>query len=419
MNVLLLSQFFPPEPCAASNRNAAVAGHLRASGHGVHVVTGFPNFPSGVIPNGYQRRLRARESVHGVPVTRTWTFATPRRSTLLRLLNWASVAVSATLEVLFSRERFDVVYVSSPPITLALPALAAALRHRALLVVDVRDSYPEVAIRLGMWKPDSALTRAVGWIARTLYRRAALVVGVTESMRKEIEGRGCEPSKVLIAPNGFDCVPAAPTTPFARREGDVVAAFVGNFGLAAGVDVIVDAAVLMRDDATVRFVLVGDGSEFQRIRDRVAAEGLENVEFLGARPRAEAMAALRDAELCIVPLKRHLVDSLPTKIFDALSVGCPVIVSAEGEARDFIERSHGGWHVPPEDPPALAAAIRAIAAAPRERLERGSAGRAYVEQNFDRARSMASIVGHMEALEGEQRSQAEGSWPLAPPRRSR
>ncbi|MDE2571534.1 MAG: glycosyltransferase family 4 protein [bacterium] len=398
MNALLLSQFFPPEPCAASNRNAAIAAALLSTGHDVQVVTGFPNFPSGVIPERYRRLLRTAELVEGVRVSRAWTFASPRRSSLLRLLNWLSLSASASLHVLFLRGRYDVVYVSSPPITLALPAIVASLRHRARLVVDVRDSYPEVAVRMGMWKPDSLLARAVGWVARTLYHRAAGVIGVTESMREEIEARGCDPGKILIAPNGFDRIEPSPEAPYARREGEVVAAFVGNFGLAAGVDVVVDAAALLRDEPHVRFVLVGDGSEFQRIRDRVAAQGLTNVELLGARPRTEAMAALRDADVCIVPLKRHLVDSLPTKLFDALSVGCPVLVSAAGEARHFVERSGGGWCVPPEDPPALAAAIREIAAAPRERLERAERGRVYVERHYDRARSMTSIVNYMESL---------------------
>jgi len=398
MNVLVLTQFFPPEPCAASNRNAALVEHLRSAGYGVEVVTGFPNFPSGVIPREYRRSLRTVEQLDRVRVTRLWTFASPRRSSTLRLLSWASLALSAGLELVLLRRPFDVLYVSSPPITLALPALLAVLRHRVRLVVDIRDAYPEVAIRMGTWKPSSPFATIVGWIAEWLYRRADLVVCVTDSIREEIVARGCEEEKILVAPNGFDRIVPSTIVPFERRACDFVATFVGNFGLAAGIDVIVDAAKLLRDDERIRIVLVGDGSELQRVRRRIRDERLSNVELLGARPRAEAMAALQAADLCIVPLKRHLLDSLPTKIFDALSVGCPVVVSAEGEARRFIERSRGGWYVPPEDPGALAAVIRRIAADPGERTNRAHDGNAYVEQNCDRARGMAAIITRLAAL---------------------
>lgn len=408
MNVLLLSQFFPPELCAASNRNAALAAQLLQRGHDVHVLTGFPNFPTGVIPAGYRRRISAHELVDGVRTTRLWTFASPRRSSALRLLNWASLAGSASLYLLARREPMDVLYVSSPPITLAMPALLSAALGGMRLVVDVRDSYPEVAIRMGMWRDSSPLARMVGAVARTLYRRADCVIAVTESVRDEIVARGCDPEKILVAPNGYDRIEPSSRPPFFRRQGEFIAVFAGNFGLAAGLDVILDAAALLRDDARIRVVLVGDGSEFQRVRARAAAERLANVELLGALSRPEAMAALRAADICLVPLKRRVTDSLPTKLFDALSVGCPVLVSADGEARRFVESSGGGWGISPEDPQALAAALRAIADAPTERAARAAAGQSYVEERYTRARSVASIVDRIERLAG---------WPWAATRR--
>ncbi|TAM86009.1 glycosyltransferase WbuB [bacterium] len=400
MNVLMLSQFFPPELCAASNRNAALAAQLLQRGHDVHVLTGFPNFPTGIIPACYRGRTSAYELVEGIRTTRLWTFASPRRSGALRLLNWASLAASASLHLLTRREPMDVLYVSSPPITLAMPALAGAALRRARLVVDVRDSYPEVAIRMGMWRDTSPLARVVGAVARTLYRRADCVIAVTESVRDEIVARGCDPEKILVAPNGYDRIEPSSRPPFSRRPGEFVAVFAGNFGLAAGLDVILDAAALLRDDERIRIVLVGDGSEFQRMRARIAAEGIANVELLGALSRPEAMAALRAADVCLVPLKRRVADSLPTKLFDALSVGCPVLVSADGEARRFVEVSGGGWSSPPEDPQALAAALRAITDAPTERAARAATGRSYVEDRYTRTRSVASIAARIERLAG-------------------
>jgi colanic acid biosynthesis glycosyl transferase WcaI len=397
MNVVLLTQFYPPEPCAASNRNAAVARQLCDSGHHVHVITGFPNFPSGIMPSAYRGKVCARQSDNGVLVTRLWTFCSPLRSPRNRMLNWASVAVAALVYQFFLRD-IDVVYVSSPPITLALPAAIAKWRHFARLIVDIRDSYPEVAVRMGMWPANGRLTRSVGQIARWLYRIADGIVCVTPSVGEEIAARGGDPNKIIVAPNGFDRVPAAATHTFARPRGSFVAAFVGNIGLAAGVDVILDAAADLRSATNVHFTIVGDGSECARLTHRAKREGLTNVHFLGVLQREEAMAALRDADVCLVPLRRNIVDSLPTKMFDALSVGCPLLVAADGEARRFVEESGGGWSVPPEQPRALAARISSIVEAADERAARARSGREYVEKHYDRDRNVERIVRYIERL---------------------
>jgi glycosyltransferase involved in cell wall biosynthesis len=397
VNVLILTQFYPPEPCAASNRTAAMAHKLREAGHRVHVLTGFPNFPSGRIPAAYRGKVRALESDSGVRVTRLWTFSSTHRSSRNRLLNWASVAASACLYQLFLR-NIDVVYVTSPPITLALPAAVAKWRHRACLIVDIRDSYPEVAVRMGMWSPNGSLARTVGHIARWLYRLADTIVCVTRSVGDEIAARGAGWAKIVVAPNGFDRVDVASAHPFSPPEGSFVAAFVGNIGLAAGVDVILDAAVELRAATNVHFAIVGDGSEYARLKRRAEDERLTNVHFLGVLPRVAAMAVLRDADVCVVPLRRNIADSLPTKMFDALSVGCPLLVCADGEARRFVEESGGGWSVAPEEPRALASRIESIVDAADERAARARSGRDYVERHYDRDRNVDRVVRYIERI---------------------
>jgi colanic acid biosynthesis glycosyl transferase WcaI len=397
VNVLILTQFYPPEPCAASNRTSAMAHKLREAGHSVHVLTGFPNFPTGRIPPAYRGKLRALENDRGVRLTRLWTFSSAQRSSRNRLLNWASVAVSACLYQLFLR-NIDVVYVSSPPITLALPAAVAKWRHQARLIVDIRDSYPEVAVRMGMWAPNGSLARTVGHIARWLYQLADAIVCVTRSVGDEIAARGAERDKIVVAPNGFDRVEVAAAHPFAPTEGSFVAAFVGNIGLAAGVDVILDAAAQLRTATNVHFAIVGDGSEYARLRRRAADERLGNVHFLGVQPREVAMAVLRDANVCLVPLRRNIADSLPTKMFDALSVGCPLLVCADGEARRFVEESGGGWGVAPEEPQALASRIESIVDAADERAARARSGREYVERHYDRDRNVDRVVRYIERI---------------------
>lgn len=386
--ILVLSQFYPPEPCAAANRVSALAEALAERGHDVTILTGMPNFPAGRIEPGYAGALFRRERCGAVAVERVWTLVRGRLAT------WASVAFGATVRALFSA-RYDAIVVSSPPITLALPALVAKLRHRAPLIVDVRDVFPDVAVEMGEWKRDGLLARSVGAIAALLYRTARVVVCVTPSARAEITARAAG-SHPLLAPNGFDAIALASEPVLAAEPGAFVAAYVGNMGLATGLDVVLDAAVQLTGDPRFRFVLVGAGADAERLARRIADEGLHNVRMLGVLPRPVALRVVADADVCLVPLRNTITDSLPTKLFDAMFVSRPAIVSAGGEARRVLEESGGGIAVPPGDGAALAGALRTLAADPALCARMGASGNTYVNEHYDRARIMRALAAQIE-----------------------
>jgi len=396
--IVVITQFYPPEAGAASHRASATARALAAAGDDVTVVTGKPSFPDGIVGAEYEERDRSEQRDHGIAVRRVWTYASPRLRAIDRLLNWLSVAAGAIAHIALRRDPVDIVFVSTPPITLGLAALVAAARWRARLVVDVRDVYPDVAIKMGIWKKNSAVARMVGALADALYRRASLILTVTDTCRREILARGVTPEKVVTAPNGFDRFEPALATPILRGDGEFIIAYAGNMGVATGIEVLLDAAHELRAEQKYRFVLVGGGAEGGSVARRVEGEQLDNVELLGPQPRDVAAAIMRDADVCVVPLKRGIVDSLPTKLFDSLSLGTPVIVCADGEARDFIERSGGGIAVPPEDGSALAGAIGALAADGEQRRRFGRRGLAYVTEHYDRAEVSSAISRRIAAL---------------------
>ena len=391
-SVLVLTHFYPPEPCAAANRVVAMTRALEESGFDVHVVTGVANFPNGAIAPG-DRLLFPKTTHEGtLRLTRVWTYASTRLSGRNRVLNWLSVAFAMTLYVVFLRRRYDFVIVTMPPITLALPALCAMLRHRAKLIVDVRDVFPDVAIKMGYWRANGLAARIVGSIATAMYRAGRLVLCVTESAEREILARGSASSKTVVASNGFDPVRVAAESPYRRRSDEFVAAFVGNMGLATGLDVILDAAGLCKDEPRIRFVLAGGGADYARLTARIDTERLANVVMLGVVPRESANALIAAADVSIVPLHRSIVDSLPTKLFDALILGCPVVCCAAGEARKFVERSQGGIALPPQDGALLADALRALLADAALRRAFAERGRAYVLEHYDRTKIMRSVA---------------------------
>ena len=397
MRVAVISQFYPPEPLAAANRISAMARALADAGDEVRVYTGMPSFPDGVIPEAYRGRRHVVESDGRVVVERVWTYASAA-SPLNRILNWLSVAAGIARRIVAVRERFDVIVVSSPPITLALPAFAAATAHGAPLVVDIRDVFPDVAIKIGAWKAGSPVARIVGRVADALYARASFVTSVTQPQCDEIVARGVPASKVWLASNGFDPVVSSTVAPFAALPGVRDVVYVGNMGLSMALDVVIDAAALLKDDPTIRFVMIGGGSAAAGLRGRAAANGLTNVLFTGPLPRADAARALDDAAATVVPLVASIVDTLPTKLFDAMIAGTPIVLSASGEARRVVERADAGLVVTPEDPAALAEGVRTLLADPALQARYRANGPPFVRANYDRAAVMRTFAARVRAL---------------------
>ena len=397
-SIALVTQFYAPEPCAAANRVGAMARALSAAGHSVHVYTGMPSFPEGVIAPAYRGKRHVVEADGAVTVERVLTYAAGASAPGNRILNWLSVAAGIALRIAAVRERYDLVIVSSPPITLAVPALIASFAHVAPLVVDVRDVFPDVAVKMGAWEADSALARIVGRVADALYARASLVTPVTETARAEILARGTTAAKVVVTPNGFDALEPSAQPPYPALPGVRDVVYVGNMGLATGLDVVLDAARALRDDPSIRFVMIGGGVDAERLKARTRDERLTNVTFTGTLARADALRALTDAALTVVPLVATIADSLPTKLFDAMLVGTPIVLSAAGEAKRLVERADAGLTVAPGDGAALAAGIRRVLDEPELAAHYRANGPAYVRANYDRGAVMAGFAERLRPM---------------------
>lgn len=397
MRIAVLAHFFPPEPCAAATRIAALANALSVAGHRVTVVTNFPSFPRGALEKRHRFKAVHHEWHDAVHIVRLLTIL-DRRLPAHRFLHWISSAVMLLLYVLFSAERFDAVVVSVPPITLAMPALAAAWRHRAKLIVDVRDVYPDIAVAMGQWKPEGFLTRATGAAARALYSAASLIAAVTATARNQIAARNVSASKIILVPNG--CTVEAPYASHGSCDATrFVAIYAGNLGLATDVDVLVDAAALLAPDNRIAITVAGGGAETERMRSRIMNEGLQNIHLTGVVERAKAMSMIARADVALVPLRKGIAESVPTKIYDALSVGCPVVVAAEGEARDAARATGGGICVQPGDAVALAEALRSLARLDKTVLQEiGERGRRFVSTCCRRDATMVVLCDRIGAL---------------------
>ncbi len=391
VKVAVLSHFCAPEPCAASHRVSALCAALLECGHDVTVITGFKTFPTGKLDASDRHVLHRVEHRDGVRIVRLLTLDPPHARGG-RLVSWVASAIASSLYLLFTRERFDGIVVTVPPITLALPALIGRLRHRCMLVTDVRDVFPDIAVAMGEWREGSLLERVVGGVAGTLYRASRFVVAVTQTALEQIIARGVDRSHLVLAPNGFDDVPLADCD--RSRAERFRAVFAGNLGIATGIDIVLDAAVLLRNEP-IEFTIVGDGADAARVRRRIQEARLENVRMTGSLPRADATRELAEASVAIVPLRAGLIDTIPSKMFDAFALALPLVVCAEGEAAALARSSGGAVVVRPGDGRELATALQQLAADPDRREAMGRRGRAYVRERFERRSIMRELCARL------------------------
>lgn len=402
MRILLITQWFQPEP---HFKGLDFAKALRAAGHEVEVLTGFPNYPGGVVYPPYRLRPRQREVMDGIPVTRGYLYPSHDGSAIGRVANYVSFALSATLLALTLR-RPDVVYVYTPPMTAALPAIMLRLFRRVPFVPDVQDLWPDTLAATGMIG-DRRLLRLVGAWTDFVFGRAARVVVLSEGFRRRLRARGIA-TPIAVIPNW---APPEIAEIAARLPNETVPAesrpftvlFAGNMGKAQGLETVLDAAKLL-EDAPVRFLMVGGGVEVEALRTRADALGLRNVEFGGSRPPSAMGQVFARADALLVHLRDDplFAITIPSKTQAYMVVGKPILMGVRGDAAAMLTQAGAGVAFEPERPEALAAAVRAMAAMPpAERAEMGAAGARYYREALAFDIGVAAIERELRAAAGE------------------
>lgn len=389
LRVVLLTHYFPPEVGAPQARLYELATRAAAAGLAVTVVTGFPNYPNGVVPDGYRGRFRMEEAMGGIRVIRTSVYATPNRGFVRRILNHLSFAASS-LAAAGRAGPADILFVESPPLFTGLAVLAYRRLKGAPYVFNVSDIWPESAVQLGALRSRWAVRMAEA-LEMHLYRKAARVSVVTPGMLERLAARGIPREKLFLLTNGVDTDlyrPAAPSAELARKlglEGKKVFLYAGTHGLAQGLDVMLEAA-RQTTDPDVLYVFAGEGAEKQALMEKASAERAGNVRFLANQPKSVMPDLLNLAYATIVPLKKLdlFKSALPSKMFESMATAKPIVASVWGEAAGLVEKAGCGIVVPPEEPEALREAVKKLAADPELARELGEKGRVYVKANFDR-----------------------------------
>ncbi len=388
MKILILTQYYPPETGAPQNRLSSLAIHLKSFGNSVEVLTAMPNYPKYEIFPEYKQKKYIRENIEDITVHRSYIYVGKSKGTIHRLMNYFSFAISSYRNAAKKIEPAEVIICESPPLFLGITGVWLKKKWKCKLVFNVSDLWPESAEKLGIIKNKLLLKtahRLAGWI----YKNADLITGQTkgilEAIKKIMPGK-----KMYWLPNGVDVDKfeyTAATNGNGKSNGKFSLLYAGIIGHAQGLEVILHAADKLKSHNYISFYIIGDGPVKDSLVQLRNDLDLPNVSFISNQPGHAIIQWLHKCDAYIVPLRKIdlFKGAIPSKLFEPLAIGKPILLGVEGEARElFIDEAEGGLFFEPENAAELSDAVLKLYHNRRFAEELGTKGKEYVHKNFSR-----------------------------------
>ena len=395
--LLVLNQYYWPGVEATANLLTELCEAL-AETHDVTVVT------------GAAKGLPARQVRNGVTIVRVRSTTYDRSHLFRRAANYVTYVLGLVRRAMLSRRPDLVVAMTDPPFIGSIARIVAA-RFRVPLLIIMQDVFPEIAVKLGRLK-SPASARLLRLLIDPSLRAADRVVVIGETMKRRVEAKGVASERIHVIPNWADAsgvVPMLHDNDWSRQR-KLAKRFVvmhsGNIGHAQNLDILVRATTFLRDLPDLAVVIIGAGARRADLVALVRMLEADKVEILPYQDRALLSQSLSTADIHVVGLAKGLAGYVvPSRIYGILAAGRPVIAAtdAESETARLVTEVGCGLVVPPGNPFALAAAIRAVHDGEYDLAEMGRLARAYAETEGDRStavRRYESVLGELEVVGG-------------------
>jgi len=388
-HILVISQYFYPEQFRIND----ICTEWVKRGYKVTVVTGIPNYPQGKYYDGYGIFKKRKETYNGIDIIRIPLI--PRGNNAIMLaLNYLSFVVSGFFWKAFTKIKADYVFIFEvSPMSQALPGVWYAKKREIPCYLYVTDLWPEnVEIVAGI--KNKGILKAIGVMVDYIYKRCDRIFTSSESFIQAIADRGTDRNKLEFWPQYAEdyykpVERSNANVPEIPQDGIFNIIFAGNIGFAQGLDVLPEAAKILKESNTiVRFNIVGDG----RFKDILKASVEENdvsnfFNFIDKQPakRIPEFMAVSDATLISLSKSKVFSITLPAKTQSCLACGVPVIVSADGEIQNVINKAGAGVCSNAGDARGLAENIMKLVNLPDEKnKEMGRSAVNYYKENFDK-----------------------------------
>lgn len=400
LSVLLPVLNFSEHETGVGKYTFEMAKYFAEQGHSIQVLCAPPYYPWWKVQKPYSTWKTKTESIDGMRITRCPLYVPQRPTGLTRALHLGSMGASVFLPSMFLPRRVDVVWMAQPSLTLAPAGLMAAGRKGAKTWLHVQDLEVAAARRLKVL-PNFA-TNAIARMETALYRKCDSVSTISKTMGSQLEQRGAK--DVSLFPNWVDTDGIRPlqgVTPYRAElgipESTCVVLYSGNMGEKQGLDIILDASRILRDEPDLLFLLAGQGMARQRLER--AAAGLPNVRFLPLQPFQRMRDFLALGDIHLVPQKSGVGDVvMPSKMTSILSAGKSVVATCDESDELGIVTREVGFAVQPENSEAFAEAILKLVRNPEQRARFGRRAREYAEENLSAAAILPRMEKHLRTL---------------------
>lgn len=338
MKLLILTQYYPPEMGAPQSRLSELATGLRNLGWQISVVTAMPNYPKGKIFAEYTGKFTANETYEDISVKRYWLYPSNSTRAMPRIISMLSFSITVLFSVFYTRKfRPDYIFVESPPLTLGFSGWLLSKLSGSKLIFNISDLYPLSAKELGVIS-EGFLYSCIELLESFLYKKAVACSGQSQEIIDYIATKGAK--KVLLFRNGVDSKRFNDNLP-KDNNNDNKLIYAGLLGVAQGILGICQNVRFK--DLGIEFHIYGAGSEKETIEKFVLQNPDSNVFLHPVIKKQEIPALLQSFAGAVIPLKKGIYGAVPSKIYEAMAAGLPILFSGEGEGSKIIKKYEVGW----------------------------------------------------------------------------
>jgi len=401
MNILIVTQYFPPER-GAVRRLYEFARYFVTQGHTVSVLTAIPNYPDGIVPEEYKGKFFFKEELEGVKVYRSWVLPASNNNPGRRMIGFITFLVTSLINSFRLSDKYDLVLASTPPVTSPVIGWLLSKIKRCRFVIEVRDLQPESSEDFGNLK-QSFFTRTIRKVIHALYRRADKIVSVTDGISQYLTTIGVTPANIATVKSGVSNEFISSSSNGIRKkfgwEDKFLILYSGTLGWVRPLETVIEAARQLADKPDIHFVFVGDGQKKVALQNMVRDYGLKNVSFTGLQPLEVIPYFLKAGDVLIESLKDVPVAKMafPSKMYEYMASGRPIIFGArQGEALKELELAGGALNYPSDSPDKLADLILKLRSGQIDGKELGKSYNRHVAEHHTREKWARKYLNFIE-----------------------
>lgn len=338
MKITVITQYYKPEMGAPQSRLYEMCRGLKDNGADVSVITGMPNYPTGKIFDAYKGKFSMTETLDDMEVKRYWLYASNARKAIPRIWNMISFSIIVLFSLSYLRKRNnDYIIVESPPLTLGESALLLAKWTKAKLILNVSDLWPLSAKELGAMSENGLPYRCLEKLEHHLYKKSFLCMGQSLEIVDYIKNHGAKEVYLFrngVDPTRFEGIDVKP------EERKVKLVYAGLLGFAQGIADICKSVNFA--ELGMEFHIYGAGGEQADIEATIAKSPNRGIFYHGVVSRQELPTKLKEANMTLIPLVKNIFGAVPSKIYESMAAGLPIMFVGDGEGARIVKENHVG-----------------------------------------------------------------------------